>query len=107
MRRSLQTASRRQHTTFTRGGRSSVFNFNSVLGFVPDSERYGGYTSFTHKVCEDQLVLYGDAFYQNVKTHNELAPGATNSFQTTGQVTLAIPPNSPLAVGPGGGQATK
>ncbi len=55
-------------------GRSSVFNFNQFSGSYPESERYGGYTSFTHKVCEDQLVIYGDAFYQNVKTHNELAP---------------------------------
>ncbi len=75
------------------------FNFNQFSGSYPTSERYGGYTSFEHKVCEDQLVIYGDAFYQNVKTHNELAPGATNSFQTTGQVTLAIPPNMPIAPG--------
>ena len=55
--------------------------------------------SFTHKRCDDQLVIYGDLFYQNVKTHNELAPSATGSFQTTGQVTLAIPPNMPIANG--------
>ena len=54
--------------------RLAGFNFNQFSGSYPTSERYGGYTSFTHKVCEDQLVLYGDAFYQNVKTHNELAP---------------------------------
>jgi iron complex outermembrane recepter protein len=81
------------------GARSSLFNFNQFSGSYPESERYGGYTSFTHKVCEDQLVIYGDAFYQNVKTHNELAPGATGSFQTNGQVTLAIPPRTPIAPG--------
>ena len=43
---------------------------------IRKSERYGGYISFTHKVCEDQLVIYGDTFYQNVKTHNELAASA-------------------------------
>src|SRR5207253_2681270 len=31
--------------------------------------------------------------------HNELAPPATGSFQTLGQTTLAIPPNSPIAPG--------
>jgi iron complex outermembrane recepter protein len=80
-------------------GRSSHFNFNAFSGSFPESERYGGYASFNDKICDDQLQIYGDAFYQQVKTHNELAPGATGSFQTPGQVTLAIPPNSPL---PGG-----
>ena len=28
------------------------FNFNQFSGSYPDFERYGGYTSFTHKVCE-------------------------------------------------------
>src|SRR2546430_4097778 len=45
------------------------------------------------------MVLYADGFYQNVKTHSELAPPATGSFQTAGQVTLAIPPHSPIAPG--------
>jgi hypothetical protein len=49
-----------------------------------------------HKFFGDQMVLYADGFYQNVKTHNEAAPPATGSFQTKGQTTLAIPPNSPL-----------
>src|SRR5947207_6312477 len=37
--------------------------------------------------------------YQNVKAHNELAPPATGSFQTAGQVVLAIPPLVPIAPG--------
>jgi iron complex outermembrane receptor protein len=78
------------------GTRSSLFNFNQFSGSFPESERWGGYTSFTHKVCDDQLVIYGDMFYQNVKTHNELAPAATGSFTTTGQVTIAIPPHMNL-----------
>jgi iron complex outermembrane receptor protein len=52
-----------------------------------------------HKVFGDQMVVYADGFYQNVKTHNELAAPATGSFQTLGQTTLAIPPNSPIAPG--------
>ncbi len=45
------------------------------------------------------MVLYADGYYQNVKTHNEAAPPATGSFQTKGQTTLAIPPQSPIAPG--------
>ncbi len=76
--------------------RSSLFNFNQFSGSFPESERYGGYTTFSHKICDDQLVIYGDGFYQNVKTRNELAPGATGSFQSIGQPTIAIPPHSPI-----------
>ena len=34
---------------------------------LPDSERYGGFWNATHKICGDQLVLYADVFYQNVR----------------------------------------
>ncbi|MDQ3446060.1 MAG: TonB-dependent receptor, partial [Pseudomonadota bacterium] len=74
-------------------GRSQTFNFNLFSGSTPESERYGGYFNASHKVFGDSLVIYADLLYQNVKTHNELAPAATGSFQTAGQVTLAIPPN--------------
>jgi iron complex outermembrane receptor protein len=75
------------------------FNFNEFSLSFPQSERYGVYLSGEHKVFGDQLVIYADGYYQNVKTHNELAPPATGSFQTQGQVTLAIPPQSPIAPG--------
>ncbi|MEY2558333.1 MAG: iron complex outerrane recepter protein [Verrucomicrobiota bacterium] len=68
------------------------FNFNQFSLSFPESERYGGYVSFDHKFFGDQVVLYGDMMYQNVKTHNELAPPATGNFQTAGQITVAIPP---------------
>jgi iron complex outermembrane receptor protein len=45
------------------------------------------------------MVVYADGFYQNVKTHNELAPPATGSFETKGQTILAIPPHMPIAPG--------
>src|SRR5256886_3979063 len=75
------------------------FNFNQFSLSFPESERYGAYVSADHKVFGDQMVVYADGFYQNVKTHNELAAPATGSFQTLGQTTLAIPPNSPIAPG--------
>jgi iron complex outermembrane receptor protein len=72
------------------------FNFNAFSGSYPEQERYGGYASFNDKVCEDMVQIYGDFYYTKVKTHNELAPGATGSFFTPGQVTIAIPPRMPL-----------
>jgi iron complex outermembrane receptor protein len=81
------------------GGKFPGFNFNEFSLSFPSSERYGGYVSFDHKIFGDQMVLYGDAFYQNVRTHNELAAPATGSFQTKGQTTLAIPPRVPNPAG--------
>ncbi|HEY4284409.1 MAG TPA: TonB-dependent receptor, partial [Chthoniobacterales bacterium] len=73
------------------------FNFNVFSGSYPEQERYGGYVSFNDKVCEDMVQIYGDMYYTKVKTHNELAPGATGSFFTPGQVTVSIPPQMNLA----------
>ena len=50
----------------------------------PELENYGGFVNFSHKIFGDQMVLYGDLFYQNATSHDELAPGATGSFQTPG-----------------------
>src|SRR5438876_339592 len=81
------------------GGQRPGFNFNQFSLSFPESERYGVYLSADHKVFGDQMVVYADGFYQNVKTHNELAPPATGSFETKGQSTIAIPPHSPIAPG--------
>ena len=78
------------------GGLLPGFNFNQFSLSFPESERYGGYLSADHKIFGDQMVVYADGFYQNVKTHNELAAPATGSFQTKGQTILAIPPRVPL-----------
>src|SRR6266481_2814610 len=75
------------------GGLRPGFNFNQFSLSFPESERYGVYLSADHKIFGDQMVVYADGFYQNVKTHNELAPPATGSFETKGQSILAIPPN--------------
>src|SRR5438874_6002275 len=77
-------------------GRLNRFNFNMFASSFPSSERYGGYLAADHKVFGDQMVLYADGYYENVQVHNEAAPPATGNFQTKGQVTLAIPPQSPL-----------
>ncbi len=75
------------------------FNFNQFSLSFPSTERYGGYTHFEHKFYGEQAVVYGDILYQNVKSTNELAPPATGSFETAGQVTLAIPPRVPNLAG--------
>jgi iron complex outermembrane recepter protein len=73
------------------------FNYNAYSDSLPDSERYGGFVNAEHKIFGDQLILEGDLFYQNVKTHYELAPSATGPFQFPGNTSLAIPPHSPGA----------
>ena len=81
------------------GGLRPGFNFNQFSLSFPESERYGAYLSADRKIFGDQMVVYADGFYQNVKTHNELAGPATGSFETKGQTILAIPPHSPIAPG--------
>jgi iron complex outermembrane receptor protein len=75
--------------------RAVGFNFNAYSEALPDSERYGAFVNATHKICGDQMVLYADMFYQNAKTHYDLAPTATSNFDTPGNITLAIPPHAP------------
>jgi hypothetical protein len=81
--------------------RSSVlpgFNFNLYSSSWPQQERWGGYAAFEHKICDDQLRLFGDFYYVDAKTHDELAPDATGNFQTPGSGTRFIPPNHPFPV---------
>ena len=74
---------------------TSRFNFNRFSLSFPETERYGGFLNAEHKICGDQLVLYSDMFYQDVKVHNELAASATGPFLSPGQTTLFIPPQHP------------
>ena len=88
-------------TTRVRSGSGILpgFNFNEFSLTFPASERYGAYVAMDHQIFGDQLVVYADGMYQNVKTHNELAPPATGNFQTNGQITIAIPPRVPNPAG--------
>lgn len=72
------------------------FDFNLFSGALPDIENYGGFVNFEHKIFGDQMVLFGDIYYQNSSSHNELAPVATNDFETPGAVVIAIPPGTNL-----------
>src|SRR3989449_3685845 len=81
------------------GGVLPGFDFNLFSSSFPKQERWGGYGAFEHKICDDQLRIYGDFYYVDAKTHDELAPVATGSFETPGSPVLFIPPNHPF---PGG-----
>jgi iron complex outermembrane receptor protein len=76
-------------------GRSSRFNYNLFSNTFPDIERYGGLVTFRHKLCDEQLVIYGDVLYTNNKTQNDFAPAPTGNFQAAGFTTIAIPPHAP------------
>ncbi len=85
-------------------GRASLFNFNQFSSSFPEIENYGGFVSFDHKIFGDQMVIFGNLFYQNTTSHDELAPSATGSFQTAGSTTLAIPPReNNMGATPNGG----
>jgi iron complex outermembrane receptor protein len=73
------------------------FNFNLYSSSYPEQERWGGYAAFEHKICDDQLRIYGNFYYVDAKTHDELAPEATGNFETPGQFTIYIPPREPFS----------
>jgi iron complex outermembrane recepter protein len=73
------------------------FNFNLYSSSYPKQERWGGYAAFEHKICDDQLRIFGDFYYVDAKTHDELAPIATGNFETPGSPTLYIPPREPFS----------
>jgi iron complex outermembrane receptor protein len=72
------------------------FNFNAFSSSYPEQERWGGYTAFETKVCDDRLRIYGDFYYADVKQDDELAPAATGNWEAKGSRTLYIPPNHPF-----------
>jgi outer membrane receptor protein involved in Fe transport len=83
----------------TVGGLLPGFNFNAFSSSYPEQERWGGYVAFNEKICDDQLQLYGDFYYADVKSHDELAPNATGNFETPGSFAIFIPPHAAIAAG--------
>jgi iron complex outermembrane receptor protein len=72
------------------------FNFNLYSGSYPKQERWGGYAAFEHKICDDQLRIFGDFYYVDAKTHDELAPTATGNFELPDRLAIFIPPREPF-----------
>jgi outer membrane receptor protein involved in Fe transport len=70
------------------------FNVNQFASSFPEQERWGGYTAFNGKICNDQLQLYGDFYYADAKSHDELPPAATGPFEIPGQFAIFIPPHA-------------
>lgn len=94
---------------FTNGsvaGSAYVFTENRSVTFpvfryqtdLPDAERYGQFINADHKILGDQMVAYGDLFFQRAKVHYESAPASTFDFKTPGAAVignpLAIPPHT-------------
>ncbi len=75
------------------------FNFNAFQTSFPEQERWGGYAAFETKICDDQLRIYGDFYYVDGKTHDELAPNATGDFETPGSFVISIPPKTAFVGG--------
>jgi iron complex outermembrane receptor protein len=90
------------HRVRSFGGLLPGFNFDAFQISYPEQERWGGYASLSHKICDDQLQMYGDFYYVDGNTHDELAPNATGSFFTPGSFVIFIPPNHPGALPYGG-----
>ena len=79
---------------------SATFNFNPYTSEVPDTERYGGYLNARHSAFGEQMVIYGDVFFQRSEADFQAAPPPTFNFSTPGQAPvtpLAIPPRVPGA----------
>lgn len=79
-------------------GPSASFNINPYVSEVPGTERYGAYVNAEHKIFGDQLVAYGDLFFQRADVEIVGAPAPTFNFATPGQADvtpLAIPPHTP------------
>lgn len=73
-------------------GRSSSYNFNESSGSYPEYERKGGFLSWDKKLTGTESVfVYGDFFYQQTYSVNELAPSATGNFGNPGGISLVIP----------------
>ena len=71
------------------------FNFNAFSSSYPEQERWGGYVAFEQKVCDEQLRIFGDFYYADVKQHDELAPVGTGPWGAKGTL-LYVPPNHPF-----------
>lgn len=74
------------------GGRSSSYNYNESSGSYPDYERKGAFLAWEKRVRgTDDVFIYGDVFFQEAYSVNELAPSATGNFGNPGGISLVVP----------------
>src|SRR6266446_3371515 len=76
-------------------GPSAHFPINHFTGELPDTERYGVFINADHKIFGDQMVAYGDVFFERADVRNDFGPAPTVAFQPVTGVTIAIPPHAP------------
>lgn len=85
-------------------GRASVYNFNQDAQSFPSWQRYGAIFNGERRLFNSENAhVYFDGSYQISNTENQLAPAATGSFTTPGQIELVIPArtSTPLAAADG------
>ena len=73
---------------------SAHFPINHFQGELPDTERYGAFIMADHKIFGDQMVAYGDVFFERDDVRNVWGGTPTLAFQFDG-VPIAIPPHAP------------
>src|SRR5437773_4103952 len=86
------------HRVRSASGLLPGFNFNLYSGSYPKQERWGGYVAFEHKICDDQLRIFGDFYYVDAQTHDEFAATATGDFEIAGRLAIFVPPHHPFPV---------
>ena len=74
---------------------SAHFPINHFTGELPDTERYGAFIMADHKIFGEQMVAYGDVFFERDDVRNDFGPAPTLAFQPVNGVTIAIPPHAP------------
>ena len=75
--------------------RRSRFNFKEFSGTFPEITRRGTFASWERQFFNPNMKTYGDAFFQQVDTSDELAPYATGNFASPGQISIVIPARTP------------
>lgn len=75
--------------------RLSSYNYNESASSYPEIHRRGGFVSWDRRFGAENLRMYGDLFFQRFREIDELAPYATNNFESPGQTTIVIPARTP------------
>jgi iron complex outermembrane receptor protein len=63
-------------------GNADRYNFNSVSQALPRSERLGVYSTFSHKIFDEKLEVFGEVMFRHLDEHIELAPATLDLFGT-------------------------
>ncbi len=84
------------NATFGTGPSANIFNTNIRLVDSPETQRYGGYTTFTYDIT-DNLQFFVEAAYRNIQTTFQINPTPIDG----GSDGWAIGPDNPYNPFPG------